>query len=150
MRERWARLLAICTAVVVLLVAAVFATLQNPSTRAPAPGSLAGEERASAPSDTPEVDAVRIARGRAVYDEEGCGACHSIAGDGNPGNPLDGVGERLDDVAIRDWIVAAESVREKLPPRVARAKQGYAGLPAGDLDALVAYLAALGASGEGS
>lgn len=79
-------------------------------------------------------DAARIERGRTVYQEQKCQACHAIAGTGNRRNPLDGVGAKLDADAIRKWIVAPQEMN----PTVR--KRGYATLPPADLEALIAYL----------
>jgi mono/diheme cytochrome c family protein len=136
MRERWARLLALSTGVVVLLLAAVFASVQNPlgsasaQAGAPSPAAASG-----APPDT--------AAGRAVFDAQDCARCHAIAGQGSPRSPLDGVGSRLSGEEIRQWIVGADAVKDDLSPRALAAKQAYASLPAAELDALVAYLQGL-------
>jgi mono/diheme cytochrome c family protein len=81
-------------------------------------------------------DAKRIERGTAVYREQKCQACHSIAGAGNKRYPLDGVGSRLTEEEIRKWIVAPREMN----PRVA--KRAYK-LPQEDLDALVEYMKSL-------
>jgi len=126
MRELLAKSLAALTAVIVVGLAAVFSTVHN------APGP-----QATRPA-TPSVAAERVA-----YDRHGCAGCHAIGGQGNPRNPLDGVGQRLAPAAIRDWIIAAEGVRSQLPPAVARIKQTYAALPEAELQAMVDYLAGL-------
>ncbi|MDE3126795.1 MAG: cytochrome c [Gemmatimonadota bacterium] len=117
MRILLARLLVAVTGLVIVLMAAAFALIRNAAVAPPA-----------ATSDL-------VARGRAVYQAQRCGRCHSLGGEGNPAHPLDGVGARLVERDIRKWIVAPQEMN----PRVA--KRGYA-LPAGELDALVAYLRA--------
>jgi mono/diheme cytochrome c family protein len=82
-------------------------------------------------------------RGEAVYAEQKCSVCHSIAGKGNPRGPLDGVGSRLSADDIRQWIVnpqemAARTGAGRKPPM-----RGYPNLPPADLDGLVAYLQTL-------
>lgn len=137
MRERWARLLAAATGTLVLLISLGFGLLQNPLLSTPA-------RAGSAPPETrPGAVAGNAPAGRAVYDEQGCARCHSIAGQGSPRSPLDGVGTRLVPVEIRQWIVGDEAIREDLSPRALDAKRAYATLPAEQLDALVAYLAGL-------
>jgi hypothetical protein len=69
--------------------------------------------------------------------------CHSIAGEGSPRSPLDGVGSRLPLNEIRQFVIADPEVEDDLSPRVVKAKRVYAGLPADDLQALVDYLATL-------
>jgi len=87
--------------------------------------------------------AADIARGQAVYTEQKCSLCHSIAGKGNARGSLDGVGKKLSADDIRQWIVnpkemTAKAKAERKPPMKA-----YPNLPAADLDALVAYLESL-------
>jgi len=83
------------------------------------------------------ADESAVERGKVVYDEQRCAACHAIGGTGNRRHPLDGVGARLDASALRTWIVAPATMNPKV------AKPRYDDLPAADLDALVAYLASL-------
>lgn len=83
------------------------------------------------------VDETVLDRGKRVYGEQRCQACHAIAGQGNRRYPLDGVGGRLDAKALRTWIVAPK----EMDPKVR--KPAYDKLPDADLDALVAYLASL-------
>jgi len=82
-------------------------------------------------------------RGLAVYHREGCPTCHSIAGTGNPRNPLDGVGDRWKPDELKQWIIGAGSVSESLPATIARRKQRYRSLPEPEFDALVSYLSTL-------
>ena len=70
--------------------------------------------------------------------------CHSVAGKGGKANPLDGVGSKLSADDIRQWIVepidmAKKANSTKKPPMPKK----YDKLPAGDLDALVAYMQSL-------
>lgn len=78
--------------------------------------------------------------GEKVYEEQRCRLCHSIAGEGNARNPLDGVGTRLDQAVIRKWIVAPKEMDPKVK------KKAYDSLPADQLDALVEYLCSLKAA----
>ncbi|MBB5014257.1 c-type cytochrome [Rehaibacterium terrae] len=135
MRERWARTLAITTGLMVLALSVAFATIQNPGADAL---PVTGHAAKSAGDDT-EL----LARGRAVYDAQGCARCHSIAGQGSPRSPLDGVGARIPRELLGDWVVGSEAVADELAPRVLAAKRPYAKMPAEDLAALVAYLASL-------
>ena len=82
-------------------------------------------------------------RGEAVYAEQKCSLCHSVAGKGNAKGSLDGVGSKLSAADIKEWIVnpkemTAKSKSERKPPMKA-----YPSLPAADVDALVAYLQTL-------
>ena len=85
-----------------------------------------------------------VKKGEAVYAAQKCSICHAIAGKGKAANPLDGVGAKLSAADIKQWIVdpkgmTTKSGSTKKPPMPAK----YAGLPAADLDAMVAYLASL-------
>jgi cytochrome c2 len=82
----------------------------------------------------PAAAARQIERGRAVYAEQKCQACHSIGQVGNRRSPLDGVGDRISEDDIRKWIVSPREMN----PRVT--KRAFDKLPKSDLDALVAYL----------
>ena len=89
-------------------------------------------------------DAAAIARGQEVYTAQKCQLCHAVAGKGNKANPLDGVGAKLSAADIREWILhptemTAKAKSTKKPPMPAK----YTGLPAADVDALVAYLQSL-------
>lgn len=80
-----------------------------------------------------------LVRGHKVYDDQGCAACHSVAGVGNRRHPLDGVGARLPEETLRLWIVAPQQIAPKVR------KQAFDNLSPEDLAALVAYLRSLGA-----
>jgi len=89
-------------------------------------------------------DAASAARGQEVYTAQKCQLCHAVAGKGNKLNPLDGVGAKLSAADIREWILkptemTAKAKSTKKPPMPGK----YAGLPAADVDALVAYLQSL-------
>lgn len=131
MRERFARLLALSTLMLALVLAAVFAWRQ--STRMP------GLEP---PVQSPPAAAepARLALGRAVLEREGCLQCHALGGSGNPRSPLDGIGARRPAADIRQWIVADAAVADRLPARIAQVKQRYRALPEDELDALIEYL----------
>jgi mono/diheme cytochrome c family protein len=90
------------------------------------------------------IAAQDAAAGAKVYADQKCSVCHSIAGKGNSKGPLDGVGARLSAADIREWIVdpvamTAKHAATRKPAMLAK----YGSLPKADLDALVAYLAAL-------
>lgn len=138
MRERWAKRLAWISCSLVLVFTAAFAATYNSGT-----GATHAEPMVPAPAATPADDAELIASGRAVYDSLDCSSCHSIAGQGSPRSPLDGVGGQLDRAAIRAWVLGEESVAEELSPRALRTKQAYADLEPERLEALIAYLASL-------
>jgi mono/diheme cytochrome c family protein len=85
-----------------------------------------------------------VKKGQEVYTAQKCQMCHAIAGKGGKTFPLDGVGAKLSAEDTREWIThpkeaAAKAKSTKKPPMPAK----YGSLPAGDLDALVAYLQSL-------
>lgn len=141
MREQWARNIAIATGVLTVLLAMLFAKLHNPSI----PSSSIVEETVSEQASSTvlsEADADKqalIATGRRVLEAQSCFGCHSIAGEGNPRFPLDGVSKRHTAERIRQWILAVE-LEEQLPAGVIQVKQAYRNLPAEDINALVSYL----------
>lgn len=133
MRELWARRIAAITGLMVVLLSAAFAAVQNP----PATPALA------VAMGVDGADAALLARGREVVVANDCLMCHSIAGEGSPRSPLDGVGARLSETEILHFAIADEAVQEELAPRAIKAKRPYAELPQEDLQAMVAYLASL-------
>jgi mono/diheme cytochrome c family protein len=136
-RQSRAKWLALATAVAVVMLSALFATLRNlPAHDAPAP---AAERALAAPAPTAStIDESRRAAGRAAFERLNCGMCHAIAGRGNPASALDGVGARRDRAAMRDWTLGTGTAREQLPAGIANIKARAADDP--DLDALVDYL----------
>ena len=84
----------------------------------------------------------KVARGAAVYAEQKCSMCHSVAGKGNVKGPLDDVGTKYNAADLKAWIVDAKGMTLKTrAPRKPEMKN-YA-LPDADVDALVAYMATL-------
>jgi cbb3-type cytochrome oxidase cytochrome c subunit len=137
MRERLSRWIACLTAGVTVLLAVAFAWIQNPPPAAvEAPSAVPA---AALPSGRTAI----VEAGRAAYEEQGCGMCHSIAGVGNPRYPLDGVGARMKPEEIRKWIAGARDLEGRLPAGTFRIKQGYQALPKEEMDALVAYMQSL-------
>lgn len=97
-------------------------------------GVVGAGTQASVASCENHKSAEAIERGKAVWTEHKCAMCHSISGEGNAKNPLDGVGSRVAEADIRRWIL---SPMEMDPPT---RKPDFSKIPADDLDALVAYL----------
>jgi cytochrome c oxidase subunit 2 len=124
MRILLAKLFVAITALLIVVLAVVFATLRRVPDRAQAP-----------PPRTPEPENTRIERGRAVFIAQRCQRCHSLHGEGNKRSPLDGVGGRLSEKDIRLWITDPQTMKPGI------AKRAYK-LSAEDLDALVEYLRA--------
>jgi len=129
-RQSRACWLAAGTAAVVVGFSAMFAIARNTGGATPAPAA----------ATAPGADA-RLAAGRAAFQRLNCMNCHSVAGKGNPANPLDGVGSRLDKQGLRDWALGQGSAADKLSAGAKRQKAPVAKDP--DLPALLDYLASL-------
>ena len=142
MREKWARLIVLLTGLLVLLLAATFAVMQNPIESA---DTTENTEQTPAPEHLKSIvlDPKHIEAGRQIYKQQTCARCHSIAEEGNPRNPLDGVGAKRSAKELRDWIIGADSLQNKLPERAFKLKQVHRTLPGDDLDALVFYMQSL-------
>ncbi|TVQ98037.1 MAG: cytochrome c [Deltaproteobacteria bacterium] len=144
MRESIARAAALGSTILIVAAAAVFAWLQQ----AEQPGQA--ERPASDPHGPTEVEAPPAAavadglveRGMEVYEALRCASCHAIDGVGSPRSPLDGVGSRLDADEIRLWIVDPQRMRPGIR------KPAYDDLARDDLEALMAYMESLRASGD--
>jgi mono/diheme cytochrome c family protein len=158
MREIIARLVCLLTIFSVVVLSLVFASVHNPDDQTETPEILAPppaggarvpvsepasrEEPVQPPAaDTGTTD--EIARGRAVYGQQNCATCHSIAGNGNPRYPLDGVGENWNPGELEEWVTGSGAAAEVLPAAIAKRKQRYLKIPADDMKALIAYLASL-------
>lgn len=89
-------------------------------------------------------EASRVEAGRKIYEREKCATCHQIARKGNSRFPLDGVASRLTTDEIRRWMTHPADMEAALPrlPAIRMSAMKYHLSPA-DLQALVAYLAAL-------
>lgn len=111
------------------LLLAVLLTYKGATAPIPA-AAASGESPAGAVEPTPLV-----ARGRRVYEEQGCSMCHVIGGKGSTAGPdLTEVGRRRDAAWMRKYIVNPES----LNPDAEMIE--YDDLSPDELEALVAYL----------
>ena len=81
--------------------------------------------------------------GAKVYAAQKCSICHSIAGVGNKKLPLDGVGAKLTEDQIREWLVAPPEAAKKANSTIKPPMKSFASLPKPDLDALVGYMKSL-------
>lgn len=137
-RQARITVLTVALTATVVMFAIGFARLRNlPRDEGPRP---AGASETSS-EEKPDLPPERAAAGRAAYDRSGCASCHSIDGRGNPSRPLDGVGARLDEEAIRAWTLGTGEAADELPGGIVRIKSGAADDP--DLDALIDYLSSL-------
>jgi mono/diheme cytochrome c family protein len=92
-------------------------------------------------------DAELVKKGQQLYAAQKCATCHSIAGQGakSPkGSTLDGVGTKLSADEIRQWIVDPAGMTKKTKSTKKPVMPSkYSKLPAGEVDALVAYMQSL-------
>lgn len=100
-------------------------------------GAIAGLLAAGTPARAQDV-----VRGEKVYGEAKCALCHSIGEKGNKKGPLDGVGSKLSKDDLRAWVVDAKGMTAKTKAPRKPEMKAY-DLPKDDVDALVAYMAAL-------
>lgn len=82
------------------------------------------------------------AKGEALFVDQKCTLCHSIAGKGNVKGPLDEVGTKDSPADIRAWISDANAMTAKTGATRKPAMKQFS-LEKGDVDALVAYLTTL-------
>jgi mono/diheme cytochrome c family protein len=83
-----------------------------------------------------------IEKGQKVFTANKCSTCHSVDGKGAKKGPLDGVGSKLTEAEIREWIVDAVGMAKKTKATRKPAMKNYK-LAKDDLDALVAYMVSL-------
>lgn len=81
-------------------------------------------------------------RGEKVFADQKCALCHSVGGKGNSKGPLDGVGSKLSDGDIREWITDAKGMTAKTKAARKPAMKSYT-LAKEDVEALAEYLFAL-------
>jgi cytochrome c2 len=84
----------------------------------------------------------QVERGKAVYAAQKCNLCHKIAGVGKR-TTLDGVGDKLSDAEIREWLVHPKDAAAKAKSTAKPVMKDYSKLPPADIDALVAYMKTL-------
>jgi cytochrome c551/c552 len=88
-------------------------------------------------------DAKAVERGKAVFTEQKCTLCHSVAGKGNPKGSLDDVGSKLTADQIRQWLLTPKEMAEKEKATRKPPMPPFTKLSKTDLDGLVAFLQTL-------
>lgn len=88
-------------------------------------------------------DKAQIDHGIKVYAAQKCNVCHAIEGKGKKTGPLDGVGTKLTEDEIRQWLVNAPEMTKKTNAKRKPVMKNYAKLPKEEIDALVAYMQSL-------
>ena len=109
MRELLAKWMAALTGLLVCILAVLFALIQNQDQKTAGSPSMVNEsfsEEGKEMPSRPVRDKIDLELGRTIYLILKCGTCHSVAGEGNLRNPLDGAGKRLDEEEIRHWVLA--------------------------------------------
>ena len=140
MRKLLARWMAVVTGLLVCVLAVLFAMIQNPGHK---PAAVILSEKGILPKQDKErsarltSDRIDIELGRTIYEVLKCGTCHSIAGQGNRSNPLDGAGNRLTTSEIHDWIVTPGEIDPDIR------KPDYSHLSPDHLKLLVNYISSL-------
>ncbi len=141
MRENWARTIAASTGIGIIILAAIFARIQNPEQPRPEPAPDSVTQLTDVDSTVASSKrSPSITAGRNVFLQQKCLGCHSINGEGNTRYPLDGLSEHYTDSAIRQRILADPEIEDQLPAWVIPIKQNYANLPPEELNVLVQFL----------
>jgi cytochrome c5 len=143
MRETLARV-AVCAVVVGLVLLAVLAARREAKATRPlavSDGPLSARPTGLYPAGAMAGSPEQLARGAALFASLGCRSCHSLAGEGNPGLPLDDVGLRRDRDGILPWITGEGAASAELSPAARRRKSSYQTVPPEDLMAMAAFLA---------
>jgi mono/diheme cytochrome c family protein len=84
----------------------------------------------------------KVAKGEKLFVDQKCTLCHSVGDKGNKKGPLDGVGAKLKNDEIREWLTDAPGMTAKTKATRKPAMKSYA-LPKEDVEALAAYLSTL-------
>ncbi len=84
----------------------------------------------------------KVAQGEKLFADQKCTLCHSVGDKGNKKGPLDGVGAKLKNDEIREWMTDAKGMTVKTKAARKPAMKAYA-LPKEDVEALAAYLSTL-------
>jgi mono/diheme cytochrome c family protein len=145
MRELIARGVCGLALAVVVALSLLFAARHNRGASAEGSSEFA---TLPSPPEKPHASASEIVRGRMVFQEQNCTACHSIEGTGNPRYPLDGVADRLKAGELPAWITGTGQAAGLLPASIVKRKQRYQQLPETDLNALVAFLSSVKSGSE--
>lgn len=137
MREALARAVCLVSVAFVLALAALVAIRlreKPPHQAKTEPVRSQGVALPSGPNLSAQID-----KGKRLFVDQGCAACHCFAGVGNPRRPLDDAARRLGPNELRDWIVGQGGAAQ-LPASVLKRKHAYQALPEDDLSALAALL----------
>ena len=84
----------------------------------------------------------KVAKGEKLFVDQKCTLCHSVGDKGNKKGALDGVGSKLKNDEIREWLVDAKGMTAKMKATRKPEMKAYT-LPKEDVEALAAYLTTL-------
>lgn len=116
-----------------VLAMAVFLTYKGATAPKPPTAAVAARTKLETEALSPLAQ-----KGLAVYEEQGCAACHTIAGSGSAAGPdLTKVGRRRDAQWLKDFIVDPTTANP------ASEMPGYDYLTSEEMEALLAYLQTL-------
>ncbi len=138
MRKLISKLIVLLTSFLIVALSIIFGLSQNQNKN-----KTDENDAISSFQTTKDVvlDSAKIKKGKELFIKKGCLRCHSIEKQGNPRNPLDGVGKSYNKDILEKLIVGDESIEENIPKRVF--KQRYKQLSPNELEALVEYMKSL-------
>ena len=140
MRELIAKWMAMLTGLMVCILAVLFALIQNQDQKTAGSPSMVNESLSEEGEEMPSRpihDKIDLELGRTIYLILKCETCHSVAGEGNLRNPLDGAGKRLEEEEIRQWVL----VPREIDPDIR--KPDYTYLSNDQVDLLIKYIQSL-------
>lgn len=90
------------------------------------------------------LDQKKVDAGQVVYVAQKCATCHAIKGSGGSlASPLGGVGAKLKEAEIRQWLTSTAEMEAKLAKKPKMSMAAYMKkrtLTPVDIDALVAFM----------
>lgn len=134
MREKIAILLCGATISVTLALSVLFAT-RGDGSRSKAPPAIPAPQM-----ESQQAHDKKSITGRSLFETQHCGTCHSFAGVGNPRLPLDGIGQKMSDQEMQNWITGSGAATNTLSAFIIKRKQGYKEMPEEQMRLLIAYL----------
>jgi cytochrome c2 len=88
-------------------------------------------------------DPALVEKGQALFTQNRCTLCHSVAGKGNPKGSLDGVADKYTAADLHKWLTEPAEMAKKANATRKPPMPSFGKLPAAEQDALVAYLGSL-------
>ncbi|PHS40390.1 MAG: hypothetical protein COB07_04650 [Sulfurovum sp.] len=138
MRELISKYIVLLTSVLIVMLSVLFAMSQNRDET-----DTKKDISSALTIKTIALDSKKIHKGKKLFSSQGCARCHSVEGKGNKRNPLDSVGDRLNEDSLKKWIIGDDSLQDKMSERAFEQKQKYKQLLPDELEALVEYMRSL-------